>query len=144
MTSRDELISNIRYNEYRAENIRSNISRLNNQMDELERLRSKLTNLKNQFEERQSTRRSRLNGLLSIYLATSIFAKYCEGMNLLLSGSEFQNAYGGIESALERVHQQIRELADQIDNLESDYYTCLRNADYWRDELNNYQEEEEL
>ena len=78
MTSRDELISNIRYNEYRAENIRSNISRLNNQMDELERLRSKLTNLKNQFEERQSTRRSRLNGLLSIYLATSIFAKYCE------------------------------------------------------------------
>lgn len=115
----DSIRHQMQNNERQIIQYQTEIRKLNQKIDELEMLRNKFNNLQNEFSHRQSIRKSKLAGFLSFDKGCSVVRKYYNGMSSLLSGREYGNAYDGLSEGKQRISTKIRELLNEIDNMES-------------------------
>ena len=130
-----EIWSNIRYNENKIDEYADQIRRLERQINELESLRNKCSSLQSRFAERQQHRQSKLQALLGSSIQNQIVRKYYEGMNSLLVGREFNDAYEGINEAKSVINRKIRNLDQQLDEARDNLAYRRSRREYWLREL---------
>lgn len=111
-----EIRSNIRYNENLIEEFSKEKQNIENQINELEKLNEKYEGLRSKFGARQQQRQNKLSLFLSSNLQNSILEKYYNGMNALLVGKEFNNAYDGLAEAKQKIRKKINQLDQQRDD----------------------------
>ena len=133
--TKSEVRKNIRQYENSADACRRNIRSLENKIHELERLRSKFQALQDSFGSRQTDRRQKLSNLFSTRLHVKMISAYTSAMNGLLTGSEYQNAYGGLSAAMERINAQIRRLQNESQMNNSNLNYSIRKMNYWKSRL---------
>lgn len=137
-----EIRQNIRYNENLIDQYMADRSNYQREIEELEALKSKYTNLQNDFGNRQQYRRGKLTNFLHTGLQNSIITKYYNGMNELLNGAEFNNAYNGINDAKYKIDQKINEIVQRVYQCDSDITYRRNRRDYWKAQLRSLQAEE--
>lgn len=122
MTS-DEIRYGIRHNEVMIDECYAEKVKLHKQIDELEMLRAKFLDLRERLSADQQKRKYKVSGLTGLAGRMKMVKRYMTGMNELLSGREFQNAYFGLCSGIERINHKIEELTEQIEymNLRINY-----------------------
>lgn len=132
----DEIYGNIRYNENLIDQYTNERRALEAQIEELDLLRSKYSGLQSRFEQRQQKRQSKLQSFLSSTLSNQILRKYYSGMNSLLTGTEYGNAYAGLGEAKSKITSQINRLDDEIDTCNANIRYRRERREYWLRELN--------
>lgn len=132
-----EIRSNIRYNENLIEQYSQEIKNLENQISELEALNEKYSNLQSEFGNRQQQRKNKLSFFLGSSLQNQILEKYYNGMNGLLNGFDFNNAYDGLSEAKSRIIRKINQLDAQLDNCKDMLAYRKTRRNYWKSQLAN-------
>ena len=130
-----EIRSNIRYNENLIEQYSNEKRGLETQISELEALSSKFSGLQSRFGDRQQQRQNKLSFFLSSCLQNQILKRYYNGMNGLLGGSDFNNAYDGLSEAKRKISQKINQLDDQLDDCKERIAYRRRRRDHWKYQL---------
>lgn len=131
----EEIRSNIRYNENLIDQYSREKRDLEKQISELEALSAKYSGLQSRFGDRQQQRQNRLSFFLSSCLQNQILKRYYNGMNGLLGGSDFNNAYDGLSEAKRIIIQKINQLDDQLDDCKERIAYRRRRRDYWKSQL---------
>lgn len=131
----EEIRSNIRYNENLIAQYSQEKRDLENQISELEALSAKYSGLQSRFGDRQQQRQNRLSFFLSSCLQNQILKRYYNGMNGLLGGSDFNNAYDGLSEAKRKINQKINQLDDRLDDCKERIAYRRRRCDYWKSQL---------
>lgn len=130
--TKSEVRKKICHYENSADACRREIRSLENKIHELEMLRSKFQTLQDSFGSRQAERRQKLSNLFSSRLHIKMISTYTSAMNGLLTGSEYQNAYGGLSAAMERINSQIRRTQNEIQMNNSNLKYSIRKMNYWK------------
>lgn len=131
----DEIYGNIHYNERLIDQYHGERRQLEMQIAELENLRNKFTQVQQRFAERQDSRKRGLQLFRSSGIQNQIVGRYVSGMEGLLAGWEFQNAYNGMDDAKYRINQKIRELDQKIDACDSNIQYRHQRRNYWISQL---------
>ena len=121
----------------RKEDLLKEIKNLENQISELEALNEKYSNLQSEFGNRQQQRKNKLSFFLGSSLQNQILEKYYNGMNGLLNGFDFNNAYDGLSEAKSRIIQKINQLNNQLDNCKDMLAYRKTRRNYWKSQLAN-------
>ena len=108
---------------------------LEEQISSLECLKNKFTTLQTNFGSRQDARKRCLSSVSSRVSQIKIASRYYEGMNDLLNGSEFMNAYNGLDDAKSIIAGELNRIYTQLDDLSEKLNYRTQRITYWRTEL---------
>ena len=137
----EEIKGNIRYNEQLIDQLLREKNKLEAQIDELDALKAKLANLQVSFESKQKYRQQKLSVLPGSGIQNRALTRYYDGMNSLLSGSEFHSAYEGLSESKRAVSKEISNLYQQIDEHEESLLYRKDRLHYWKHQLQMKQAE---
>lgn len=132
-----EIKSNIRYNEELVEPYQGQMRELEEQISSLECLKNKFTTLQTNFGSRQDARKRCLSSVSSRVSQIKIASRYYSGMNDLLNGTEFINAYNGLEDAKGTITRELDRIYMQLDDLSGKLNYRTQRITYWRTQLRN-------
>lgn len=132
----EEIRSNIRYNENLIDQYISEKADLEKQIDELDLLKSKYSSVQTNFGDRQQQRQNKLASFLSSGVQNKILGRYYDGMNGLLTGTDFNNAYNGLSEAQQIISNKITQLDQQLDDCEGNLSYRRQRLSYWQSQLN--------
>ena len=168
--TKQEVLENIRYNENlvnqyvgtindlsgRVSDINAEISRynsqltslntqareLNEQISELNQLKGKCQRLHEDFAGKQASRITKFNANVASLKGTGFISSYVSGMSSLLSGSEYRNAYNGIETAISTIcsdlnakQGRLNEVRNNIASLEQYLESARRNLSSYQNQI---------
>lgn len=132
-----EIRNNIRYNEELVDDCQSKIRELEEQIDSLECLKSKFLTLQTNFGDRQDARKRGLSGIFNKTGQMRIASRYYSGMNDLLNGTEFMNAYNGLSDAKDAIVQELNKIYTKKDDLSGELNYRKQRITYWKTQLKN-------
>lgn len=96
-------------------NYNTKIEKLNSEILELNQVKSSVSSLQGSFSECKNSGTSRLGNTGDIQKINSKFtSKFYDGMNDLYNGASFQNVFGGLDKAIERVMLEIAKKQNEI------------------------------
>lgn len=134
-----EIKIKIRKNEDMVDSCQSRIRELEEQIDNLECLRSKFSTLQTNFGDRQDIRKRGMSGVFGKTAQMKIASRYYAGMNDLLNGSEFMNAYNGLSDAKDTIVREIDRIYTQKDDLTGELNYRKQRITYWETQLRKLQ-----
>ena len=102
-----QIRSNITYNENILDELRTEKREVERKLVELDALKVKVSNLQSRFGDKQEHRKTMLLGVTRSTIQNKILKTYYDGMNGLLSGTEFSNAYEGLSESKRRIDSKI-------------------------------------
>ena len=98
------------------------IQKLNSEISELNQVKSRISSLQGSFSECKNSGTSRLGNTGDIQKINSKFtSKFYDGMNDLYNGASFQNVFGGLDKAIERVMLEIAKKQNEIPDIIRQY-----------------------
>lgn len=95
----------------------SALDQVKQQIRELEQLQKKIQTLQDKFSEKQNKRKSMLSKSYQNKPDVCFINSYISGMTELLSGTEYKNAYNGLVSAIESVKSRGSRACNEQDNI---------------------------
>jgi chromosome segregation ATPase len=113
----------------------SKIKKLEQDISELEDLKSKYSSYQREFEMHQSKRKNTLENVKENRVSAKIVSKYYEGMQQLLTGNDFLNAYNGLDNVKTVINSKIQNMLDEIDSYRAKIRSCNDNISYLKSEL---------
>ncbi|WP_075718706.1 hypothetical protein [Roseburia sp. 499] len=134
-----EIRSKIRRNEDMVDSYQSQIRELEEQMEDLEYLRSKFSTLQTNFGNKQDVRKRGLSGVFAKTAQIKIASRYYSGMNDLLNGTEFMNAYNGLSDAKDTIVRELDKIFTQREDLTRELNYRKQRITYWETELRKLQ-----
>ena len=66
-----------------------------------------------------------------------IASRYYSGMNDLLNGTEFMNAYNGLSDAKDAIVQELNKIYTKKDDLSGELNYRKQRITYWKTQLKN-------
>ena len=136
----EEIRRHIIYTEKQIDQLMYEKRRIEEKIWELEALCSKIMNLQVKFGDRQQQRQSKLTLFLKCGIQNRTIQRYYSGMNNLLKGNEFNNAYNGLSEAKCRAVQEITKLNQQLEECLANIDNYKRKSENWRRQLINMAE----
>lgn len=140
---RYEIQQNINYYQNEINLCSQEINKLENQISELWGLSNKIDNLRNRFNTKQSSRKrglSKFSGKKNVIKAVSA---YHSGMYSLLNGSESSSVNNGLGAAKQEADNKRSSLESRLHTVKAELRSNYNNLDYWKYQLQIYQEPEE-
>ena len=131
----EEIKSNIRYNEDLIDQYIREKRILERRIADFDLLKNKYISFQNAFGEQQQSRQRKLASFLSSNVQNQIVGKFYDGMNGLLFGTDFNNAYEGLTEAKRVINRKITELDQQLDDCKGNLAYRRGRLDYWQREL---------
>ena len=131
----DEIRYNIWYNEDLIDQYTSEKASLEKKIDELDQLKSKFGSVQTSFGDQQQKRKNKLASFLSSSVQNKILGKYYDGMNGLLTGTDYNNAYNGLSEAKRVISNKISQLDQQLDDCKDNLAYRRQRRDYWQSQL---------
>jgi len=125
-----EIRNSIDRNERLIDDCNGKISELNHQIEELEQLRSRIDYIACRFNEKQTQRMSSVSRISNMSETVKLAGAYAGGMNELVTGAESRNVSDGLDTAKERVGQEIQRLQEEADSLRREIYSLRENNSY--------------
>lgn len=131
----DQIYGQIRYYENLIDQYNNQKRTLETEIAELETLRGKYSSLQTKLGQKQQARQTNLSSFLASALQNNILKKYYEGMNGLLTGADFNNAYSGLDEAKTKIIQKANQLDQQVDQCNANISSCMNSRAYWMNQL---------
>ncbi len=128
-----EIMGKIYYNEGLIEQHNEKISELRERISVLSEMCGKFSNLQTDFDARIGARKNKLGATVSV--ENSIFAKFYEGMNELLTGSEYEAARNSPAEAKTKINTKISEYEGEISTRQGNITYLQGRNEYWRTQL---------
>lgn len=124
------------------------INKKNQHINELTLLKSKVLNYEITFDEVQRNRRNHLSFAVEELFSRKRYSqKIIQGyeldMNELLSGSEQQHVFYGLEAAEETIATKIRALNNEIEDCYDMITECNRNIETYRKDIQHIEKREQ-
>lgn len=130
-----EIRNNIRYNENLIDQYYSEKAGIVTKIEELEQLQKRFTTFQNEFCEIQDHRQLGLTKFSQTTISNKIIPSYISGMNALLRGAEFNNAYHGLTAAKSKVESKRQELLQELRDCEGRISYRESRKLYWQEQL---------
>lgn len=134
MTS-SEIWWNIRYHEDLIGSYQYSIRQLENQIYQLQHLRGKFQNLQTNLVNKQVMRKNKLSNVFNSTLSLSMVRKYANGMQELLNGFEYSNAYNGLIQGQERINWKINTIQNEISSYNNKIAYSRNCIIYWQNQM---------
>lgn len=130
-----EILYHIRSCETQRDEYTRKIKKYEEQDDELNSLKSRFASLQNDFVAREQQQLGKLAvaGLRSFTLRSA--RSYMEGMRSLISGSDFQNANSGLDTAMGTIQQERQRVRDRLSDAEQARKKVIQDLQYWQEQL---------
>jgi len=128
-------LENVQYYEDLADKYNSEIRRYEKWIEELEKLDSQLAGIQSLFGENQLDRKGYLSAVSGLMENVNSARIFYEGMNAMLCGSKYYDAFNGMYEAKSIVRQQINVYLNNIESCRgyAVYYADM--ADYWHTQM---------
>lgn len=130
-----QIRSNITYNENILDELRTEKREVERKLVELDALKVKVSNLQSRFGDKQEHRKTMLLGVTRSTIQNKILKTYYDGMNGLLSGTEFSNAYEGLSESKRRIDSKIAGLDRELSRCNENIAYRNERCAYWRAQL---------
>ena len=130
-----QIRSNITYNENILDELRTEKREVERKLVELDALKVKVSNLQSRFGDKQEHRKTMLLGVTRSTIQNKILKTYYDGMNGLLSGTEFSNAYEGLSESKRRIDSKIAGLHRELSRCNENIAYRNERCEYWRAQL---------
>ncbi len=135
MMTANEIRNNIRYNENLIDQFYAEKAEIEKKIEELECLRTKFTTLQDNFGSKQEHRKQGLARFSQTTISNKIVAGYAAGMNELLNGTQFNNAFNGLSTARSTITAKIQELIQELHACEGRIEYRNGRKLYWQEQL---------
>ena len=108
----------------------SDINALHAKISELENTHMQVCKTQKSFEESCDMRRRSLASVESCCVNPKIECEYAAGMSRLLSGTEYNNAYCGLDEAKGKLKSKISELENEVAYYQGKIFACHSQIGY--------------
>ena len=130
--------------------VRTQISSQQKQQDQLEEkwdvlleFMAKANKKAEEFLESVQRRKNKLSGIDQLLGRMKAAAKYRERMNEMLYGRDYTDAKNSIDTLLDNLNRQKRQIRQQLEDVEQELKRLKKRLNQLQYEYNNYPEEEE-
>lgn len=113
------------------------MSELNSKIDRANQVYDALSAYKNKAGELNDARKTKLSGAVSTSYESKTLDAYYEGMNGMLTGAGFTNAYDGLESGCAEVQAKIGEWTAELSSVTGERNANAASKSYWEGQLSN-------
>lgn len=113
------------------------MSELNTKIDQAGQIYDALVAYKNKAGELNDARKTKLSGATTASYESKSLNNYYEGMNGMLTGVTYTNAYDGLENGCTEVTNKIEEWTSELSDVTGERNAASASKSYWEGQLGN-------